>query len=240
MRDLRAVLWDLDGTIVDSQEYHWQAWQETLGPLGIQVTHEQFLSTFGQTNATFLAEWLGEGKDRPSVQAVSEAKEAVFRRIILEAGLEALPGAADWIARLDKEGWRQAIASSAPRLNVEAMLRAVGLREHFQALVAAEDVTAGKPDPQVFLKAAAKLGVPPSRSIVVEDAPAGIEAARRAGMVSVGISRSRVLDADLVAPSLAQLPDGAFERLLGGGAAHKTQTPCGAHARHGVDSLKIS
>lgn len=216
MQQPAAVLWDLDGTIVDSQQFHWMAWKQILAPLGVQVSHEQFLLTFGQTNATFLPDWLGAEAGPGRIQEVSEAKEACFRRLVLEAGLSALPGAAAWIARLSREGWRQAVASSAPRLNIEAMLEAVGLRRHFSVLVAAEDVLRGKPDPEVFLKAAAGLDVPPERSIVVEDAVAGIEAARRAGMPSIGVSRVKPLEADLFARSLEELPSDAFARLIGG------------------------
>ncbi len=214
MQEPKAVLWDLDGTIVDSKEYHWQAWVETFDPLGIPLTRSQFLSSFGQTNATFLPEWLGSEAGRERIAAIGEAKESRFRRIILEHGLVPLPGAAGLIRELRTSGWRQAIASSAPRLNVEAMLEAVGLGSCFDAIVAAEDVVDGKPDPQVFLLAASRLRVPPSRSIVVEDAPAGIEAARRAGIPSVGVSASTPLDATLPTGSLASLTTTVFEQLL--------------------------
>ena len=110
-----------------------------------------------------------------------------------------------------------AIASSAPRLNVETMLRVLDLAPYFEAVVSAEDVTIGKPDPQVFLTAAAKLGIPAPRCIVVEDAAAGIEAARRGGMKSIGVTRTAPLEADLFVGSLVELPPDAFERLLTSG-----------------------
>jgi beta-phosphoglucomutase len=95
------------------------------------------------------------------------------------------------------------------------VLAVIGLASFFQALVAAEDVTAGKPDPQVFLTAAARLGSPPAHSIVVEDAPAGIEAARRAGMASIGVRRAGPpLAANLAVSSLADLRPDAFSSLL--------------------------
>jgi beta-phosphoglucomutase len=94
------------------------------------------------------------------------------------------------------------------------MLKALRLEQYFDAIVSSEDVAAGKPDPQVFLAAAARLHAPALQCIVVEDAAAGIEAARRAGMRSIGVSRTAVLDADLFVRSLADLPDDAFDRLL--------------------------
>ena len=114
-----------------------------------------------------------------------------------------------------RDRWRQAIASSAPRENVDVVLAIIGLAGFFQAIVSAEDVTLGKPDPQVFLAAASRLGSTPSHSIVVEDAPAGIEAARRAGMPSIGVRRNgSPLPADLAVSSLADLPADAFSRLI--------------------------
>lgn len=93
------------------------------------------------------------------------------------------------------------------------MLHAVGIASFFDAIVAAEDVTVGKPDPQVFLTAAARLGVPPSRCVVVEDAAAGIEAARAGGMRSIGVSATSTLPADVFVRSLEDLPADTFERL---------------------------
>ena len=145
---------------------------------------------------------------------IADAKEAEYRRLAREGGLAPLPGAAEWVARLKHDGWRQAIASSAPRRNVEVMLEALALDRVFDAIVSAEDVTAGKPDPQVFQAAADRLHTPPDRCIVVEDAAAGIEAARRAGMRSIGVNRAGGLDADIAVRSLTDLPLDAFVRLL--------------------------
>ena len=132
-----------------------------------------------------------------------------------EGGLDPLPGAAQWLERLHEQGWRQAIASSAPRKNVEVVLEVTRLARGFQALVSAEDVTAGKPDPQVFITAASRLSAPPSECIVVEDAAAGVEAARRAGMRSIGVNRTgKQLAADIAVASLADLPPDSFARLL--------------------------
>ncbi|HWQ55912.1 MAG TPA: HAD family phosphatase, partial [Bryobacteraceae bacterium] len=185
----RAVLWDLDGTLGDSEEFHWQAWRETMDAEGVPITRDRFRSTFGQRNDSFLPEWLGPNAAPERVLRVAEGKEARYRELVLAHGLDPLPGAAEWVERLASEGWAQAVASSAPRRNVEAMLDALGFRRYFPVFVGAEDVTEGKPDPQVFLSAAARLGVEPAHCVVVEDAAAGIEAARRAGIRSIGIER---------------------------------------------------
>lgn len=211
---MRAVLWDLDGTLVDSGEYHWQSWRDTLAAEGVAVTRQQFLDSFGQRNDRILRAWLGDRTPPAAIARIADAKESAYRRLAAEGGLTPLPGAADWVRRLHAAGWRQAIASSAPRLNVEVMLRALDLDGLLDTFVSAEDVTIGKPDPQVFLAAAARLAVPPDRCVVVEDAVAGVEAARRAGMRCVGVSASADLDADVAVKSLADLAPDAFDRLL--------------------------
>ena len=210
----RAVLWDLDGTLVDSEEYHWQSWRDTLAPEGLSITYEQFLASFGKKNDPIMREWLGAGYTPERSARLAEAKEADYRRLVMAHGLTALPGAREWLRALHSAGWRQAIVTSAPAENASVMLRGLGLGEVFEVVITAEDVLHGKPDPEVFVKAASRLVVPPSRSIVVEDAAAGIEGARRAGMKCVGVSRHITLDADVVAKSLTDLAPDAFERLL--------------------------
>jgi beta-phosphoglucomutase len=207
-------LWDLDGTLVDSEEYHWQSWRDTMRLEGVELTYQQFLASFGQRNDRILGGWLGPDADPVRVQHIGDAKEAEYRRLVAVHGLQPLPGAREWLVALRDAGWRQAIASSAPGANVEIMLQALGLAPYLDAIVAAEDVTIGKPDPQVFLRAAEKLDVPPSRCIVVEDAAAGVEGARRGGMKSIGVAKNGPLAADVVVMSLSDLPADAFDTLL--------------------------
>ena len=210
----RAILWDLDGTLVDSAEFHWLSWRDTMAAEGVSLTYRQFLDTFGQKNDRILPGWLGPGADADRIRRVGDAKEAEYRRLASVHGLTALPGASSWVRRLHAQGWQQAIASSAPGENVGVMLRALALDAMFEAIVSAEDVTRGKPDPQVFLAAAERLGVPRDRCIVVEDAAVGVQAARSAGMRCIGVSRAVVLDADVAVSSLLELPADAFDRLV--------------------------
>ncbi len=214
-RVLGAVLWDLDGTLADSGDYHWRAWKAAMGAEGMTVTEAQFLASFGQRNDTILAEWLGHGANPDQVARVGDSKEAYYRDLVIKEGITPLPGAAEWVRALHGEEWGQAIASSAPRLNVEVMHKALGFSGLIETLVGAEDVKAGKPNPEVFLKAAQELGVPPERCVVVEDAEAGIEAARRGGMRSVGVGGGAVEAADVVVDALDQLPADTFLRLIG-------------------------
>lgn len=213
----RAVLWDLDGTLIDSAEYHWLAWREILAGEGFDLTREQFASSFGQRNDTVLRGHFGPEFPVNEIARIGDAKETRYRELIQAGGIELLPGARRWLAVLAEAGWRQAVASSAPRLNIEAILAALGIETLLASVVAAEDVRHGKPNPEVFLVAAARLDVPPARCIVVEDAPAGVAAARGAGMRSIGVGEHHAsLPADYVVRSLEDLPADTFERLLSG------------------------
>jgi HAD superfamily hydrolase (TIGR01509 family) len=209
-----AVLWDLDGTLADSKEYHWRSWVRAMEEEGHTITEAQFLASFGQRNDTILKNWLGPNADPGQIVQVGDAKEAYYRALVKTEGIVPLPGAAEWVRQLHEEGWGQAIASSAPKLNVEVMHAALGFSGLIEILVAAEDVSRGKPDPEVFLRAASELGVPPQQCVVVEDAAAGIEAARRGGMRSVGVGGGDVDAADVVVMSLDELPPDTFQRLI--------------------------
>lgn len=215
MRVSRAVLWDMDGTLIDSEEFHWISWRETLANDGIVITREQFLASFGQRNDAILSRWLGNTATPALIGKIGKAKEELYRHLIRRDGISPLPGVADWVHRLHKEGWLQAVASAAPRANIDAVLEGLSATHIFQGIVSAEDVNQGKPDPEVYLTAAARVGVSPDRCIVVEDAVAGVEGARRAGMKSVGVSHNgKHLPADVVVRSLDLLDPVAFERLL--------------------------
>jgi len=182
---------------------------------GFPVTHEQFLATFGQRNDSILRQWLGEKASPELIQCIGSSKETLYRQLVREHGIAPLPGTLVWVNLLRRQGWIQAIASAAPRANVETILDVLHARECFEAIVSAEDVERGKPDPEVFLVAASKLGVAPERCIVVEDALHGVEAARAAGMKSIGVSQNgKHLPADIVVRSLDHLDANAFDNLL--------------------------
>lgn len=213
----RAVLWDVDGTMIDSSEYHWLSWREALEAEGFPLTREQFSAVFGRRNDEILRGYFGEDLPDAEVERVGGSKERTYRELVRTRGIELLPGVRGWLERLKAEGWLQAVATSAPRENIEAIMPALGLAGYFDAAATAEDVTVGKPDPQIFLVAAARLGVEPSRCVVVEDAPAGLEAARRARMRCVGVlSHHPELQADIVVRTLEELPPAAFDDLLNG------------------------
>ena len=215
MSAVRAVLWDMDGTLIDSEEFHWISWRETLAQEGVTITHDQFLASFGQRNDSILPQWLGAAAAPERIARIGNAKEELYRDLVRANGMPPLPGVSTWVLRLHEQGWLQAIASSAPRSNIEVVLEALGAAHCFQGVVSAEDVRRGKPDPEVYLAAASRVGATPDRCIVVEDAAAGIEGARSAGMRSIGVSHNgKYLRADIVVQSLDLLDTDAFDRLL--------------------------
>ncbi|MDW8350596.1 MAG: HAD family phosphatase [Anaerolineae bacterium] len=211
----RAALWDMDGVLVDSADYHYAAWREALAREGYDLRLDEFRATFGQRNDTILRRIFGADLPDAEVARIATVKEALYRRFVQERGIAPLPGVLRWLKALHEAGWRQAVASAAPRANVDVVLEALGIGRFFDAITSAEDVTRGKPDPQVYLVSAERVGVPPRCCVVIEDAPAGLEGARRAGMRCIGVTSTHDhLDADVVVASLDALDDDAFDRLI--------------------------
>jgi beta-phosphoglucomutase family hydrolase len=211
----RAVLWDLDGTLIDSMAYHWEAWEAVLRPRGYHFSVESFKPIIGLRNEEIVRDFLKLDRPPAEIEQIVLAKEERYRAILRERGLPLLPGVEHWLTVLRADGWRYAIVTSAPRLNVEATVFATQLDRLIETIVCAEDVINGKPDPEPFLLAAARLGVSPARCIVVEDAPAGLEGARRAGMKSIGVLTTHAaLEADKVVGSLVDLAEEAFDKVM--------------------------
>ena len=135
----RAVLWDMDGTLIDSEEFHWIAWRDTMANEGITITRQQFLSSFGQRNDSILPRWLGTTTSPERIDKIANAKEELYRQLIRKHGISPLPGVERWVHRLHNQGWLQAIASAAPHANVEAILEALSATHVFQGIVSAEE-----------------------------------------------------------------------------------------------------
>jgi HAD superfamily hydrolase (TIGR01509 family) len=202
----RAVLWDLDGTLIDTAPLHWQAWRETLpGSAAGRLSWAALLPTFGLRNDTLIPMWLGTDSSAGEIQTISERKEERYRVLLGSVPIQLFPGAEYWLSRLPALGWRQAIASMTSRQNMEVILRTLGIGQYLDAVVTAEDVEHGKPEPDVFLAAADRLKVPIARCIVIEDSPAGVEAARRAGMRVIGVGPA--VQAEAVDQKIARLID---------------------------------
>jgi len=212
----RAVLWDMDGVLVDTGPLHFQTWKDALAPMGVALTPELFRATFGMNNVGVLTTLLGRAPEPELAARVGDAKELAFREAI-RGQARPLPGVVTWLRRLRAQGFRQAVASSGPPENIAALIDELGLRPYFDALVSGAG-HAGKPDPYVFVEAARQLGVKPAGCVVVEDAVTGVEAARRAGMGCIAVTNTNPASAlgaaDVVVDNLEDLPEGIFSDLL--------------------------
>jgi len=176
-----GVLWDLDGTLVDTEANHYAAWRALVREYGRDLSHEEFRPTFGLRNDDVLTRYLGFAGDAVTLAALSERKEDLFRASLRRDGVKTQPGALDLITHLRALGARQAVASSAPPANIALIVRLLGLENAFDAVVSSEEVARGKPAPDIFLRAAARIGLEPGRAVVLEDAPAGVAAGKAAG-----------------------------------------------------------
>jgi HAD superfamily hydrolase (TIGR01509 family) len=212
MARARAVLWDLDGVLVDSRRYHFEAFQRLLAEHARELSEKEFAPLFGLRNDAILARLFGELTPERR-DALAQRKETLFRAMI--AGrVEALPGAVDLVSRVAGAGIAQAIVSSTPRANINLILRSLGVAHHFDAIVADEDVTRGKPHPEGFTLAAQRLGVTPDACVVLEDAPEGVEAGNAAGARTIGVATTRrpeqLAHAALVVPDVIDARAAAF------------------------------
>ena len=205
----------MDGVLVDSGDVHFMAWSKLGEEIGVPHTRAFFDSTFGMHNDQIFPLWLGD-IEAQEMARMAGRKEALYRDLA-PTRLRALEGATELVQALHRECIPLAVGSSGPLANVALILRILGIEKCFSALSTGEDVTHGKPHPQVFQVAAQRLGVEPSACLVVEDAPQGIEAARRAGMKVVAVTSSRPaaeLPADLVVTSLLELSVSRLRSLV--------------------------
>jgi beta-phosphoglucomutase len=213
-----AVLWDMDGVLVDTAGYHYEAWHQTMQKYGINVSLSDFLKVFGRTTEETALIFLGKTSAEGLIDEISILKENTFREIVRgQASL--LPGALTWLDRLSRAGVPQALASSAPQANVDVLVDSTGIRKYFNAVLS-ESSGPGKPDPSVFVQAAALLKMDRRRCIVIEDSPAGLEAARRAGMKSIAVTTTRPAEvlqaASIIIESLERLSEEILQTLADG------------------------
>lgn len=213
-----AVIFDVDGVLTDSYVPHYKSWERMFGEIGVEFSDAQFRSTFGRTNRDIFAQlYPGETMTAERIKELGDRKEALYREIINEE-FTPLPGAAALIDALSVAGFKLGVGSSGPPENVRLTLEKLARSERFDAIVTGADVTHGKPNPEVFLKAAERLGVPPAQCAVIEDAPQGIEAANAAGMTSIAVlgttTREKLAHATLVVDGHHELTPARIAELI--------------------------
>jgi HAD superfamily hydrolase (TIGR01509 family) len=214
----KGVIWDLDGVLADTAEAHYVSWKEALAWWNIPFDRAAFERVFGMNNRDTLTELLGRVPEPQELMEIGDLKEDLFRGEV-KGRVKAHAGALRLLGELEREGWWQALASSAPRANIDLLLDTLEIRDRFCVIQSGEDLPAGKPDPALFQITAEALGLPSERCVVVEDAPSGVEAARRAGIPCIAVATTRTrhaLRADRVFDDLTQLTVTDFADLIDG------------------------
>lgn len=214
---LEAVLWDMDGVIADTAEYHYSAWRDVFKERGVEFSKEDFMPHFGQRHDTIIEFGLGDKLTPEDVDAITEKKQALYRQRVSE-NIVPLPGAIELIRSLNEHGIKTAVASSAVPKNIDVILKGLGIENSFQAIAFGTEVAEGKPSPQIFELAAKRLGVKPANCVVIEDAIAGVAAAKSAGMKCIAVTnshpRTNLKKADLVVDTLEEVNISVLSRLF--------------------------
>ena len=213
---IQAVLWDLDGVLIDSEEAHYITWKMVFKELGRELTHTEFKNTFGMNNKSVMQTFFKDELSEEKKEAYSEKKEVLFRENV-KGNVKFLPGVDNWLKYFYENRIPQAMATSAPEANIEAILREFPHPEYFQTTVSAEKLP-GKPDPAVFLKAARVLSAAPAQCLVFEDSVAGVKAAKAAGMVCIALTSTnpagKLGEADLIIDAYNSLSSGQIIDLF--------------------------
>jgi beta-phosphoglucomutase family hydrolase len=219
-----GAIFDWDGVIIDSHAQHEESWEVMARELGRPLPPGFFKATFGMRNDRIIPEFTdwAEPGDCARIAALGERKESVYREIIRRDGIDPLPGVVALLDGLAAAGIPCAVASSTSRENIDTIMAITGLAGRFAAICAEKDVTRGKPDPEVFLKAAAKISRRPDRCVVFEDAHVGVEAGRAAGSKVIAVATTHPAasfagKADRVVPSLDEVTAADVIALGGAG-----------------------
>jgi beta-phosphoglucomutase len=212
-----AVIFDVDGVLVDSYQAHFASWRQLYRELGRDYSESAFASDFGRRSGDILRRTLGDTLTDEKVHELDQRKESLYRDM-LRKNFVPMDGAVELIDALAADGFWLAVGSSAPLANIELSLEKLARAAKFAAIVSGADVTRGKPDPQVFQLAAERLGASPASCAVIEDAVHGIDAAQRAGMIGIALTGTATSEqlgkADRVIDSLLQLSPAKIRQLI--------------------------
>ncbi|MHA1803782.1 MAG: HAD family hydrolase [Promethearchaeota archaeon] len=204
-----GVIFDMDGVLADTGPIHFESWKKMAEEeAGVEFTREFFEETFGQQSIPITRKLVGPEVSQELVEKWAHLKEYYYREMVKDK-LEPLPGAVELIKELKAKGFKLALGSSGPPENVELLLTSLDVKKYFDVIITAAEVRRSKPEPDVFLLAAEKLNIEPSKCVVIEDAPVGIEAAKRAKMKCIALTttheKEELKDADLVIKNLTEI-----------------------------------
>jgi len=214
----RGALFDWDGVVIDSSRQHEESWEMLAAEIGKPLPADHFVRGFGMKNQVIIPEILEWTSDPGEIDRYSLRKEFLYREIIREHGIQPLPGVVELLELLDQHGVPCSVASSTHRENIETIFDAMGLRRYFRAVVTSEDVSHGKPDPEVFLKSAEMIGREARNCVVIEDAHVGIAAGRAAGAKVIAVATTHTIEelgrADAAVHSLLEVDWPLIDRLF--------------------------
>jgi len=213
-----GVIFDLDGVLIDSVDAHYEGWRRLGADLGVDITRERFIETFGRQNRDAIPMLLGDRFNTDEIEALGDRKEGYYRDVAANH-IKAIPGAVDLVRGCKDHGFTLAVGSSGDPINVQLALSFLGIEDAFAAVVTGANVQKGKPHPNVFLQAAGNAGLKPENCAVIEDAPAGVTAAKSAGMIAIGLvgvhAANAFSHADLVLDSLSNLTPQVVAAMIG-------------------------
>ncbi|MGM0581116.1 MAG: HAD family hydrolase [Bacteroidota bacterium] len=199
----KAIIFDMDGVIIDNISYHIEALKQFLKQFGKEVTNEEFQNHYNGRTIQEVILGLKPDADHTEVMLLAEEKEKIYRDLY-SADLAPTDGLMEFLPLAKKAGLKMAVATSAITANADFTLDGLNIRNYFDAVIDSTMVTKGKPDPQIYLKAAEQLNISPENCVVLEDALAGIESAKRAGMDVIGLFTSLKKE---------ELPDGLLMKI---------------------------
>jgi beta-phosphoglucomutase len=215
MGKLKAVLFDIDGTLMDNNEYHKMAWMQYLESQGKKMTDEEFKKNVsGRTNLDAVQRIYNKEMGDEEASKYYLAKEEIYRKLY-RPYLSPIHGLLEFLKDLQDHGIVMAIATSGIQVNIDFMFEHIPIKQYFKEVIQAKDITNGKPDPEIFTKAAEAVGFPPENCVVFEDSLAGVKAAKKAGIKVVALTTSEEKDdlkkADLVIKNYNEIN---YEKLV--------------------------
>jgi HAD superfamily hydrolase (TIGR01509 family) len=209
-KEIKAVIFDMDGVLVDSIPAHKDSFNVALYRVGLpQMEEDLYLKVVGKNTRVIIDsynDYYDLNLTEKQIEDILQIKGSIFSKNIKHIG-RTTPGVIDWLSFLRKNHILCSVASSSTMENITFVLGALKIADYFSSIISGTYLPAGKPDPQIFLSAAASLGLPPNYCLVIEDAPLGIQAAKSAGMICCAIAttypKSLLKEADLIYDSLA-------------------------------------
>jgi beta-phosphoglucomutase len=215
MSKLKAALFDIDGTLMDNNEYHKMAWMQYLEGQGREMSDEEFKKNVsGRTNLDAVQRIYGKEMSDEEASKYYLAKEEIYRKLY-RPYISPIHGLLEFLKDLHDHGIVMAIATSGIQVNIDFMFEHIPIKQYFKEVIQSKDITKGKPDPEIFIKAAQAVGFPPENCVVFEDSLAGVKAAKKAGIKVVALTTSEekkdLKKADLVIKNYNEIN---YEKLV--------------------------